>query len=383
MKIQIRIRAVARKNIPDLKALVLGRYPSFVYGKRPRPERDSIPAFIFHQVGTDDFEKKLIYLKENEYQTIDCSEFTECLQRGGDGHAKKVLLTFDDGRISLWKHAYPLLKEYGFKAVSFICPGLVPNEEQLGSAKGERRLCSWNEIKTMHTSGHVEFQAHSLHHDLVFTSPKLIDLLGAGFESHYMGKRDRIVVLDNDEGVSLTNLWPYEGGAAIDSRGYPIFEHRPKFATDRRFKLSEELMKHIRAFVEENGGSSSFEKIHWKKRLEKILLGLSDKALGEYVAGEAYKKEIAEDLKSTKEIMEQKLPGSKIAHFCPPWFQATETALMAAFECGYASAFLGPGAFPRNHGAEQSNMVIKVPRLSAKYVSRLPRKARNTGTPRL
>ena len=38
---------------------------------------------------------------------------------------KSVLLTFDDGRGTLWSVAYPMLKKYGMKATAFIVPGKI------------------------------------------------------------------------------------------------------------------------------------------------------------------------------------------------------------------------------------------------------------------
>ena len=34
-----------------------------------------------------------------------------------------TLLTFDDGRASVWSVAYPLLKQYGMRGVCFLIPG--------------------------------------------------------------------------------------------------------------------------------------------------------------------------------------------------------------------------------------------------------------------
>ena len=249
MRVRTRIKAIARKNIPDLKARILGRYPRFVYGKGLHPVKDGIPVFVFHEVGSHDFERKLIHLKENGYETIDCSEFMTCLGRGEKGASKKVLLTFDDGHISLWQDAYPLLKKYDFKATGFVCPGLVPDQEESGSPKKRRKLCSWDEIRTMHASGHVDFQAHGLYHDLVFTSSKVIDTLGTGLESHYMGKQDRLRLLTHGQSMTLTNLWPYDEVSSMGFQGWPIFEHRPKFAADRIFRPSQEILEQLQALM--------------------------------------------------------------------------------------------------------------------------------------
>jgi hypothetical protein len=372
MRIRTRIKAIARKNIPDLKARILGRYPRFVYRKGFHPMKDAIPVFVFHEVGSRDFERKLIHLKENGYETIDCSEFMNCLGRGEKGASKKVLLTFDDGHISLWQDAYPLLKKYDFKATGFVCPGLVPDEEDSGSPKKRRKLCNWDEIRTMHASGHVDFQAHGLYHDLVFTSSKVIGILGTGFESHFMGKQDRLRLLTHGQSMTLTNLWPYDEVSSIGSRGWPVFEHKPRFAADSIFRPSQEILEQLQALTERSLKPFPSALHHGRHLFQEILRKKAKHELGESVTNEEYKKEMVEDLRQTKEVLEQKLSGSQVIHFCPPWFQATETALRAAFECGYVSAFLGCGAYAGTHSGTMDRTVRQIPRLSEKYLFRLP-----------
>ena len=43
-----------------------------------------------------------------------------------------------------------------------------------------------------------------------------------------------------------------------------------------------------------------------------------------------------------------------------------------AFECGYQTIFLGEDSFPMNLGDNKGDSVLKVPRLSDRYIYRLP-----------
>src|SRR4030066_41740 len=114
-----------------------------------------------------------------------------------------VLLTFDDGVESLWSTAYPILKKYGMVAISFIVTGRVrekstyyPNLEEVWKGKatideirnrGKRApLCSWEEIKEMHSSGTIDFQSHTFYHNSVFISDKIIDFINPAMKTDFI-----------------------------------------------------------------------------------------------------------------------------------------------------------------------------------------------------
>ena len=75
---------------------------------------------------------------------------------GPDGEAAPaVALTFDDGRASDYRHAYPLLMEHGLVGDFFVNPGTIGREGYL----------SWGEAREMLRAG-MQFQSHA--HDHVY-----------------------------------------------------------------------------------------------------------------------------------------------------------------------------------------------------------------------
>ena len=339
MTIRIKIRAAIRKNYPELKALMSGKFPDFVYGKGLRD--DMVPVFVFHEIEPVTFEQKLIYLKENDYETLNADELLNHLKSSRANDQKYVVLTFDDGHVSLWQHAYPLLKKYDFKAVSFICPGLVPDGEKDESVNKKRKLCNWKEIKEMHDSGHLDFQSHGMYHDLVFVSTRLIDFYSPHFSSSYLGKREIPVVLHDDKGFSITNLWPYDVERNIDYFGVPIFEHAPRFAVENRLQFSQEVANHMCDFVKINGGVSFLKKSCWKKYLQREFYTFKNKEEYQLVVGKEYQNDIIQELNKAKGIIEEKLTGKEVRHICYPWFETVKACLTTASFSGYFSAFLG------------------------------------------
>ncbi|MBW1819575.1 MAG: polysaccharide deacetylase family protein [Deltaproteobacteria bacterium] len=67
---------------------------------------------------------------------------------------KAVLITIDDGYRSVYTHAYPILKKYGFPVTLFIYTDFA----------GVGRLaCTWDQLREMKAGG-IEIGSHSLSH---------------------------------------------------------------------------------------------------------------------------------------------------------------------------------------------------------------------------
>lgn len=123
----------------------------------------AVPILCWHRVGPgvsrmtiapDRFAEQLEYLKANRYRVLRLSELAEFL----DGHrplpARAVVLTFDDGHLSFYQHAFPLLKKHGFPATMFLYSDFI----------GARDALKWPQIQEMAESGLVDFQSHSRTH---------------------------------------------------------------------------------------------------------------------------------------------------------------------------------------------------------------------------
>jgi hypothetical protein len=270
-----------------------------------------------------------------------------------------------------------LLKKYDFKAVSFICPGLVPEGQGEAFEESARKLCTWAEIREMDASGVIDFQCHSFNHDLVFTSDELIGFLNPGFKSQFFGRNDHAVVVDDGIDISLTNLCSYETQSAAPHWGAPVYQHKPRMAADQRFVSSGELRQKLTDLVQENGGQEFFRQEDWEKALRSEVSSAGTKGQGELVKGKDYQAHVASELERAKQAIEEKLPGKKVEHLCPPWFAATEDALQTAEAIGFRAAFLGVEQRAANVGAGRGDMA-RVQRLSFKYITRLPGKNRTT-----
>ena len=91
----------------------------------------------------DDFKAQMKYLKDNGYHVITLDQLLGFLDYQEQIPEKSVAITFDDGWISVYDIALPILKEYGFPATIFIYTDFV----------GGGKAMSWNHIKELSQAG--------------------------------------------------------------------------------------------------------------------------------------------------------------------------------------------------------------------------------------
>ena len=95
---------------------------------------------VYHHVSTgtppstsispEDFEKHLHYLKENNFNVIALNQMVETLKAGEQLPDKAVAITFDDGYISIYDTAFPMLQSYGFPFTLFLSTGPIDRQQQ-------------------------------------------------------------------------------------------------------------------------------------------------------------------------------------------------------------------------------------------------------------
>jgi peptidoglycan/xylan/chitin deacetylase (PgdA/CDA1 family) len=369
------------KNEQVLRSLLLGQAPEFVRRRNAPPPEGEIPVFTFHAVHADILEAQCRHLVENGYRTLPLEEFEACLDGSGPVPRRQVLLTFDDGLREVWTIAFPLLRKYGLQAVCFLIPGLIPersrpprpNLEQVWKGEialadlqaghpGESPMCSWEEIRAMHESGVVTFQSHSLYHALVFNSPRIFDFVNPGYDPYFYGNIH--VPIYRRDGTDVVSREPLPG--------LPIYYARPRLGAERRFLDDERIRDLCLAEVEREGGTPFFGSRGWRRRLSRLVERERRRGASRerFETPEERDREVLAELNESRRVIEERLPGRKVTHFCYPWYEAAPFAPALVRQAGYRYQHFGQLTDRlANRPGEGSEFVTRVDEL---FLFRLP-----------
>jgi len=127
-----------------------------------------IPILMYHNVSPlsdgnstnvtpERFKQQMSFIKTNDYEVIAPQDYAQILTDGKEKATKNlVMLTFDDGYKNNYTYAYPVLKEYGFRAVIFVVVNKIGEEDYLNV----------DEIKEMQKHG-IIIASHTLNEKYV------------------------------------------------------------------------------------------------------------------------------------------------------------------------------------------------------------------------
>ena len=142
--------------------LVVPLAPRYPLGVSPAGVQ-VVPILCYHRVGPglskmtvspSNFEAQLVWLAANRYQVIRLDDLAAFLAGRRALPKRAVVITFDDGYESMYRHAFPLLRKHGMPATLFIYTDFL----------GARDALDWSELAEMWRSGLIDIQAHSKTH---------------------------------------------------------------------------------------------------------------------------------------------------------------------------------------------------------------------------
>lgn len=152
-----------------------------------------VPVLMYHHVNhhrgdtvtvtPEVFEGQMRYLAEKGYRTLKLGESIAYLRGELVLRERSVVVTFDDGWLDNYIHAYPVLQRYGINAAVFIVTGRTEKGASVGGGfraadipshgvskqliadgKADRVAIGWDLVDEMMQSGLVEFHPHSVTH---------------------------------------------------------------------------------------------------------------------------------------------------------------------------------------------------------------------------
>lgn len=144
---------------------IAGTEPKVVSGKISTAGHEiaDVPVLNYHKIdylqhalslSPEEFDSQMAYLANNGYHTISPDQLMAHLNYGKRLPDKPVVITFDDGYLDNYTHAYPILKKYGFTATIFVVTGLIGTDE---------RFMNWDQVRQMQQAGFV-FGSHTENH---------------------------------------------------------------------------------------------------------------------------------------------------------------------------------------------------------------------------
>ena len=136
-----------------------------------------VPILCYHRLGTgnskmvvspSNFEAQMAWLARNGYRVVRLGDLAAFLAGERPLPQRAVVVTFDDGYESVYRHAFPVLKKYGLPATAFVYTDFLGGGDAL----------TWPQLQEMLASGLVDIQSHSKsHRNLIERRPGETDSL--------------------------------------------------------------------------------------------------------------------------------------------------------------------------------------------------------------
>jgi peptidoglycan/xylan/chitin deacetylase (PgdA/CDA1 family) len=131
----------------------------------PLGDNGGIPILVYHRFGpqvadsmtvtTPAFEAHLKYIQNNGYKVIPLGELLDRNRKGFTSHSRLVVMTADDGHISIYTDALPLIKKYRIPMTLFIYPSAISNASY---------AMTWEHLRELQQTGLFDFQSHTYWH---------------------------------------------------------------------------------------------------------------------------------------------------------------------------------------------------------------------------
>lgn len=110
----------------------------------------------------EEFSAQMKYLYEHDFQTITLEQLEAYLDGESDLPDKSIMVTFDDGYLSNFRYAYPILKQYRFQGVIFAITGNIRQDKE--SFHADRlNFISWPEIPLYSDVFQIAGHSHRFH----------------------------------------------------------------------------------------------------------------------------------------------------------------------------------------------------------------------------
>jgi peptidoglycan/xylan/chitin deacetylase (PgdA/CDA1 family) len=124
------------------------------------------------EVTVQEFEQQMKYLKDHGYRAIHLAEAARDLSQGKSAGDRPVVITFDDGYLDVYRHAFPILKKFHFTADLFLVSNNLDRPGSHAGTGSPMEPMGMTHIEELADYG-LYFGSHSItHRRLTLLSPQ-------------------------------------------------------------------------------------------------------------------------------------------------------------------------------------------------------------------
>ncbi|MDD6088778.1 MAG: polysaccharide deacetylase family protein [Desulfovibrionaceae bacterium] len=315
----------------------------------------SLPVLMYHYVSRwpsatavtpEHFEDQCRGMAENGWRGISLEEAEAFFLRGERLPPRSVLITFDDGYLDNYVHAWPVLQQYGHCGVICVVTDRLDTApllrqtarngsdrsvsdavdfpmrpDTLGLLQRQDLFCSWREIRAMIDSGVIAVAGHSARHLAVWKGPEIEKIRGGSPADQFYHPK------------SHENTFYLVDGPRI--WGMPRFRERPALHS-RAFLPSNEMIDVISHLVPQNDAEAlaffADEKAvaDLKHRTEAL------KSWGRMETDEERCRRVETEMRLCRETLHREL-GSAPGAFCWPWGSGSDLARKTGTDLGFSN----------------------------------------------
>lgn len=269
-----------------------------------QPDLNPLGKLSISSKGLDSYLK---VFKKWKYQMISMDDL---INKNYDENNPFVVLTFDDGFKDNLTVALPVLKKYDARATIFVNPAYLSLESD---SKSDWGFMTWDEVKQAKESGVFDIQAHTMTHEFIFKSDKIIDYYTPDkFDKYYW-----IAWMLYPDSPKEWNSKSNEYKNKIPT-GYPIFEYTRRLSSPA-FKPNSEYVDYLIKMYNEGNTSSA-----------NVFKG----SRGEYETDEQFMKYALWEVDECKRELEKRF-DHEVHTLCFPGGGYTEQVIEIAKNSGY------------------------------------------------
>lgn len=184
------------------------RVPILVYHTVAPHHPGQTPAQIQLDVDTTVFREQMSYLADHKYNVISLEQLVDALQGHASLPERAVVITFDDGWVSQYRHAFPVLRQFGFTATFFVYTKPIGKDDSL--------FMNWQQVRELQDAG-MTIGSHSRTHPQLTTvdAEKLRDEVENSRKDfqQYLGTEPDLFAYPY-------GAWNAEAAAAVQAAGY-------------------------------------------------------------------------------------------------------------------------------------------------------------------